>query len=220
MARRNKSGSGGRRGGAFVAGIALGLVLALWVYPMFTAWLAEPSSGTPAENPSSSPTFDFYDILERGEEVVEETLASRPAAASESATTESTAAEPATGPTASEPAGPSASETVPETVAAASGPADSPVPDSEPEPPAPTPVDTPGMYVLQMGAFTRQTQAESLKARLALVGMTARIQPVMVDRQTYYRVRIGPTDDLAQLNADRARLQQHRFDSILLKLVQ
>ena len=76
------------------------------------------------------------------------------------------------------------------------------------------------MYVLQMGAFVRQTEAESLKARLALVGMTARIQPVMVDRQTYYRVRIGPTDDLAQLNADRARLQQHRFDSILLKLVQ
>ena len=220
MARRSKSGSGGRRGGAFVAGIALGLVLALWVYPMFTAWLAEPSSGTPAKNPSSSPTFDFYDILERGEEVVEETLASRPAAASESATTESTAAEPGTGPTAPEPAELSASETVPETVAAVSGPADTPVPDSEPEPPAPTPVDTPGMYVLQMGAFTRQTQAESLKARLALVGMTARIQPVMVDRQTYYRVRIGPTDDLAQLNADRARLQRHRFDSILLKLVQ
>ena len=213
MARRNKSGSGGWRRGEFVAGIVLGLVLALWVVPNFTEWWSQPSSGTPAENPSSSPTFDFYDILERGEEVVEETLASRPAAASESATTE-----PAAGPTASEPAEPSASETVPETVAAASGPADSPVPDSEP--PAPTPVDTPGMYVLQMGAFTRQTQAESLKARLALVGMTARIQPVMVDRQTYYRVRIGPTDDLAQLNADRARLQQHRFDAILLKLVQ
>ena len=215
MARRSKSGSRSWRGGEFVAGIVLGLVLAFWVYPMFTAWLSEPSSGTPAENPSSSPTFDFYDILERGEEVVEETLASKPAAAGESAT-----AGPAPEPTASEPAGPSTTEAVSETVAAASEPADSPVPDSEPGPPAPSPVDTPGMYVLQMGAFTRQTQAESLKARLALVGMTARIQPVMVDRQTYYRVRIGPTDDLAQLNADRARLQQHRFDAILLKLVQ
>ncbi len=216
MARRKKSGSGVGRGGAFVAGIVLGLLLALWVYPMFTAWLSEPSSGTPAENPSSSPTFDFYDILERGEEVVEETLASRPAEAGESAT-----ASPAPEPSASEPAAePSTSEAVPETVAAAADPADSPVSASEPGPPAPSPVDTPGMYVLQMGAFTRQTQAESLKARLALVGMTARIQPVMVDRQTYYRVRIGPTDDLAQLNADRGRLQQHRFDSILLKLVQ
>lgn len=206
MAKRKKSG--GWRGGQFVAGIVLGLVLGLWVFPMLTEWWSRPSSGTPADNPSSSPTFDFYDILERGEEVVEETLASRP--------------EPAGEPAASEPAtGAPASESVPETVtSAAAEPAAPQVPDSEPPTPAPSPVDTPGMYVLQMGAFTRQTEAESLRARLALVGMTARIQPVMVDRQTYYRVRIGPTDDLAQLNADRARLQRHRFDSILLKLVQ
>ena len=182
MARSKKSGSGGWRGSQFVAGVVLGLVLGLWGYPMLTEWWSQPSSGTPADRPSSSPTFDFYDILERGEEVVEETLALRP-----------------------EPAG---------------EPAVAQVPDTESPPPAPSPVDTPGMYVLQMGAFVRQTEAESLKARLALVGMTARIQPVMVDRQTYYRVRIGPTDDLAQLNAERARLLQHRFDSILLKLVQ
>ena len=206
MAKRKKSGGGGWR--QLLVGIVLGLVLALWVYPMLTEWWSQPSSGTPANNPSSSPTFDFYDILERGEEVVEETLASRPAPAGEPA-----AAEPA-----SEAPG---SESVTETVAAAATePAAAQVPDAAPPPAAPSPVDTPGMYVLQMGAFVRQTEAESLKARLALVGMTARIQPVMVDRQTYYRVRIGPTDDLAQLNADRARLQQHRFDSILLKLVQ
>ena len=203
MAKRKKSASGGWRRGQFLAGIVLGLVLALWVYPRLTEWWSQPSSGAPSDNPSSSPTFDFYDILERGEEVVEETLASRPAAAGESA------------------AEPGDSEAVPGAVASsAPAPSASPVADSEPGPPAPSPVDTPGMYVLQMGAFTRQTEAESLKARLALVGMTARIQPVMVDRQTYYRVRVGPTDDLAQLNADRARLQQHRFDSILLKLVQ
>ena len=216
MAKRRKSGAGGWR--QLAMGIVLGLVLALWVYPMLTEWWSQPSSGTPADNPSSSPTFDFYDILERGEEVVEETLASRPAEAGESVDGD-TAGEPAAGETA---AGPEpASEAVPGAVASsAPEPSPSPVPDSEPESPPPSPVDTPGMYVLQMGAFTRQTEAESLKARLALVGMTARIQPVMVDRQTYYRVRIGPTDDLAQLNADRARLQQHRFDSILLKLVQ
>ena len=138
---------------------------------------------------------------------MEETLASRPEAAGATVSEET-------------PAEAAASEAVPETLVAAAEPAASPAPAPEPGPPAPSPVDTPGMYVLQMGAFIRQTEAESLKARLALVGMTARIQPVMVDRQTYYRVRIGPTDDLAQLNADRARLQQHRFDSILLKLVQ
>ena len=208
MAKRKKSGSGGWRGGQFVAGIGVGLVLGLWGYPTVTEWWSQPSSGTPADNPSSSPTFDFYDILERGEEVVEETLVFRPGPAGEPA-----ADEPDTGAP--------ASESAPETVASTpTEPAAAQDTDTEPLPPAPNPVDTPGMYVLQMGAFVRETEAESLKARLALVGMTARIQPVMVDRQTYYRVRIGPTDDLAQLNADRARLQQHRFDSILLKLVQ
>lgn len=208
MAKRKKSGAGGWRRGQFVAGTVLGLVLGLWVFPTLTEWWSQPSSGTPADNPSSSPTFDFYDILERGEEVVEETLASRPQPAGEPAAAEPAAEAPA-------------SEAVPETVAsAATQPATPRVTDTEPPTAAPSPVDTPGMYVLQMGAFIRQTEAESLKARLALVGMTARIQPVMVDRQTYYRVRIGPTDDLAQLNADRARLQQHRFDFYLLKLSQ
>lgn len=212
MARRKKSGSGGWRRGEFLAGIVLGLVLGVWVYPMLTEWWSQPSSGRLADNPSSFPTFDFYDILERGEEVVEETLASRPVAAGDTAP-EEPAAQAAD-------SGAAVPESAPETVVAATEPAASPVPAPESGPPAPSPVDTPGMYVLQMGAFIRQNEAESLKARLALVGMNARIQPVMVDRQTYYRVRIGPTDDLAQLNADRARLQRHRFDSILLKLVQ
>lgn len=207
MARRSKAKSGGWRRGEFLAGIAVGLILALWAYPALKEWWAAPSSGIPADNPSSSPTFDFYELLERGEEVVEETLASRqPAAAppeTETAETPASATETETAP--APPSGP--------------GPATASAPDPAPGPPAPSPVEAPGMYVLQMGAFTRRTEAESLKARLALVGMTARIQPVRIDRQTYYRVRIGPTDDLAQLNADRAQLQQHRFDYFLLELV-
>ena len=205
MARRKKSGSGGWRWSTFLLGLALGLTLALWVYPRLTEWWSQPSSAVVAENPSSSPTFDFYDILERGEQVVEETLAAKPAAAAEAA-----------GAASPEPSSQPADRAV---SAAAERPA-STVADTESPPAAPARVDAPGMYVLQMGAFTRQTEAESVKARLALVGMSARVQPVMVDRQTYYRVRIGPTDDLEKLNADRARLQQHRFDSILLKLVE
>ena len=206
MAKRTRAKSGGWRRGEFVAGIALGLVLALWVYPMITEWWSQPSSGSPPENPSFSPEFGFYDMLEKGEEVVEENLASSSEAQPEPA------AQPAP-----EPSPASASESM---AAASSEPSTAPPPDPEPGPPAPSPVEAPGMYVLQMGAFARRTEAESLKARLALVGMTARIQPVIISRQTIYRVRIGPTDDLEQLNADRARLQQHRFDSYLLKLVQ
>ena len=144
-------------------------------------------------------------MLPMGEELVEETTA---ATRQPAATSTDTAAEPLTD-AGAEPSSGAVSEP------SAAGP-----PEPETGPPAPTAVETPGMYVLQLGAFTRQEQAESLKARLALVGMKARIQPVRLDRQMWYRVRIGPTTDLQQLNADRARLQEHRFNSQLIRLVQ
>lgn len=180
-------------------GVAVGLALALWVVPAITRWWTEPTSEMPANTRSASPRFDFYDMLPMGEELVEE----RPAPAPQqpgAASTEAAAAQPSNG------LGPEPSS---------GGSADFGT-----EPPAPGTVQAPGMYVLQLGAFTRREQAEALKARLALVGMNARIQSAILDRQTYYRVRIGPTSDLEQLNADRARLREHRFDSYLLRLVQ
>ena len=197
MAKRSKSKSGGWRRGEFLAGMAVGLVAALWVYPMVKQWWTDPSAEAPENDSYTSPEFGFYTKLPMGEELVEETTAAprQPAEASTDASTEpltEARAEPST-------AGP---------------------PEPETGPPAPRTVETPGMYVLQLGAFTRQEQAEALKARLALVGMNAGIQPTRLDRQTYYRVRIGPTTDLEQLNADRARLQEHRFNSDLIRLVQ
>ena len=201
MAKRSKSKSGGWRRGEFLAGIAVGLVAALWVYPTVKQWWTEPSSAPAANDTYTSPEFDFYTKLPLGEELVEETTAAtrQPAATSTEPLTEAGA----------EPSSSAVSEL------STAGP-----PEPETGPPAPRAVETPGMYVLQLGAFTRQEQAESLKARLALVGMNARIQPVRLDRQMWYRVRIGPTTDLGQLNADRTRLQEHRFDSALIRLVQ
>ena len=207
MAKRSRGGSRGWPYGGFVAGLALGLALALWVYPTLARWWTEPLPDVLATNPSASPRFDFYDILERGEEVVED-IRSAPDQAATQQPGEAITQEP--GDPVAQPSADSVSQ--PPT-------AESSAPEPQPQA-APKPVAAPGMYVLQLGAFTRNREAESLKARLALVGMNARIQPVRVDRQTYYRVRIGPTSDLEQLNADRARLQEHRFDSILLKLVQ
>ena len=211
MAKRRKSGGRGSRRGTFLAGLLVGLVLALWVFPMLQQWWSDPRPDAVAAGPATSPRFDFYDILERGEEVVEETLAAVEQASS-GATGEDVAQQLADAdaqPPADAAGQPPANEAAQAAAPAPATPA--------PQPSAPTPVATPGMYVLQLGAFTRQQDAESLKARLALVGMNARIQPVRLDRQTYYRVRIGPTSDLDQLNEERARLQEHRFDSILIR---
>lgn len=217
MAKRGKRGSRGLAFLAFAAGLGLGLVLALWVYPRIARWWTEPLPDALATNPSSSPRFDFYDILERGEEVVEDARPG-PAQAAAQPVIEAAAQQPEQA--AAEQRAEAATAT-PQSAEGAARPSSVAPGAREPKPrAAPTPVATPGMYVLQLGAFTLSKEAEALKARLALVGMNARIQPVRVGRQTYYRVRVGPTSDLSQLNADRARLQKHSFDSILLKLVQ
>ena len=52
------------------------------------------------------------------------------------------------------------------------------------------PVKAANMYV-QAGAFTSQGNANRLASRLAKFGQ-ARIVPVVVDRQKFYRVRVGP----------------------------
>ena len=216
MAKRTRSKSGGWRRGEFLLGVVLGLVLALWVFPLIGELWSMPPSGVPADEPSTSTRFEFYGVLPRNEEVVEEIPAPAPAlqppqaadagAESVAATEDQAAGEDATGAGAdSQSAG--VREVPPETSPAAG-------------PPAPTAVQSPGWYVLQIGSFTRREAAESLKARLALVGMNARIHTVQINRETWYRVRIGPTDDLGQLNADRARLQEHRFGSQLVRLVE
>lgn len=209
MAKRTRSKSGGWRRGEFLIGVVLGLVLALWVFPMVAEWWSEPPSGVGANGPSGGPEFSFYGVLPRNEEIVEEIPA----------------------PAAAEPP----AETVPDTgdsmagqAATAAGTDSSPGEAQEPPaetgpavgPPPPAAVQSPGWYVLQIGSFTRKEAAESLKARLALVGMNARIHTVRINRETWYRVRIGPTDDLEQLNVDRARLQEHRFGSQLVRLVE
>lgn len=48
-------------------------------------------------------------------------------------------------------------------------------------------------YVLQAAAFTRFADADQLKARLAINGLSSKIQKVTAgNKRTYYRVRLGP----------------------------
>jgi cell division protein FtsN len=82
--------------------------------------------------------------------------------------------------------------------------------------PGSAPVSRPGTYVLQAGAFPAFATADAVKARLALIGITAEIQPVEVNGTTFHRVRIGPIDSLPQLNSVRARLHAQRIDHQLI----
>lgn len=82
------------------------------------------------------------------------------------------------------------------------------------------PVVTPGTYVVQAGAFPAFAEADKVKARLALLGIVAEIQSAEADGRTFHRVRIGPIDDLGQLNRLRVRLRQNRIDFMVIPVVE
>ncbi len=81
---------------------------------------------------------------------------------------------------------------------------------------APAPTTEP-MY-LQVGAFQEPADADNLKARLALVGIEASVQQViMADKGTLHRVRIGPfskPEDIARL---RSQLAQNGIQANVVK---
>lgn len=66
-----------------------------------------------------------------------------------------------------------------------------------------TPASTPdavdaARYVVQAASFRNPTDAERLKAGLALKGLEARVETVTIDaKDTYYRVRVGPVSGRA-----------------------
>lgn len=78
----------------------------------------------------------------------------------------------------------------------------------------------PENYMLQAGSFRKQSEAESLKARLALLGIESGIQDVSINHDAWFRVRIGPFTTLSELNNTRARLRENRVNAILVKSTQ
>ncbi len=77
----------------------------------------------------------------------------------------------------------------------------------------------PTMYVLQVGSFKEFQAADEIKAKLALVGVTADIQRVVINGQDIrHRVRIGPYKNSSQLQQAKDRLLANDLDFMLLKL--
>ncbi len=76
-----------------------------------------------------------------------------------------------------------------------------------------------GAYILQVGSFKTFEDAEAAKAKLALRGISAGVQRVVINGQeVWYRVQIGPLSDAATLRAVRMKLTELDISFILLKL--
>lgn len=76
---------------------------------------------------------------------------------------------------------------------------------------------TAGRYLLQVGSFPSADQADATKARLALQGFVANVQPVAIKGETWYRVRLGPYRDAGTLEKVKQQLAGAGIPAIALK---
>lgn len=70
-----------------------------------------------------------------------------------------------------------------------------------------TPVAADGArYILQAGSFSTPGDAETVKARIALLGLSARVEPAQIQGKTMYRVRMGPYSSASELAEAKRKL--------------
>lgn len=74
-------------------------------------------------------------------------------------------------------------------------------------------------FFLQTGSFQSVSEADNLKARLALLGLEATVQQRMLpDTGVWHRVRVGPYSDVEEMNRVRDVLKQNNIEVALVKV--
>jgi len=198
-ARERSRSNRGRRGssgffwfvtGAVFGGFGVGLA---WMLQDRPPALQTPSAQT-APTPPDKPRFDFHQILPEMEVVVSEEELADPALPPPK--------RPPKPAQRQEPSKPSQPE---------------PQQAAKPETPK-TPAADSASYLVQIASFRQSSDAERLKAKLALLGVQARIQQVTVNGKAYHRVRTGPYKGKQEVNKTRSLLSGNGLDSIAIKV--
>lgn len=71
---------------------------------------------------------------------------------------------------------------------------------------------------LQLGAFQNENEADNLKAKLALLGVEAKIQSVSTpDKGMVHRVRVGPLSKQEDVDRVRAQLKQDGINAAVVR---
>ncbi len=74
-------------------------------------------------------------------------------------------------------------------------------------------------YILQVGSFRDFNSADQVKAELALLGIFADIQRVMLNGQDVrHRVRLGPYKSIDEMKEISSRLEDNQIEFMLLEL--
>lgn len=73
-------------------------------------------------------------------------------------------------------------------------------------------------FVLQVGSFRRQTEADNLRARLLLLNLDAFTEQVTIrDNETWHRVMVGPFHNQSRLSSARSTLVSNDYNALVLR---
>jgi len=76
----------------------------------------------------------------------------------------------------------------------------------------------PFQYYVQVGAYRSQTEADAQKAKMALMGLDAKVSEREQAGRTVYRVRLGPFDDKAAADRIHARLDGAQIENTIVRM--
>ncbi|MFB1488097.1 MULTISPECIES: SPOR domain-containing protein [unclassified Thiocapsa] len=82
------------------------------------------------------------------------------------------------------------------------------------------PISTTGKgFLVQVGSFKRASDAERMKAELALLGISSRVEVATIPSgETFHRVRTGPYADQAALDKVRGLLKRNGKDAMTIPI--
>lgn len=83
-----------------------------------------------------------------------------------------------------------------------------------------TPADDKTVFYLQAGSYQTEADADNQKARIALLGLEARVKSAtLADKGTVYRVRLGPYKSQDEATEVKTTLKENGVESGLIKIV-
>ena len=72
-------------------------------------------------------------------------------------------------------------------------------------------------YILQAGSFASSSDAEALKARIALLGLVARVETAEIDGRAMHRVRMGPYATASELAEAKQKLGNGGLEALAIR---
>ena len=173
----------------------------------------EAAEATTEEKPAKETQFDFYTLLPGKEVPMSDAELAASARAEKAAEAKAAAAAAVPKPL------PESVETTPAVVPVATVPAkpDAPATPTVAAATDPSTASNDARYILQAGAFGGSGDAEATKAKIAMLGLSARVESAQIGGKTVYRVRMGPYGSASELAEAKQKLANGNLPAMAIK---